>query len=104
VRVQPKTFAIGVNKTASPTMHKSFGRDGYRLVHWAPAGQMLAQVVVTNVLNDQPLLAPADQLNIYFYFAYCDGKASLEADYFFRDLHRAYPDADFVLTTRPVKK
>lgn len=98
---QPKVFVIGFSKTATTTLHKFFTNNGYRSVHWElPDGRFLAGVVVTNVLSNRPILAGIDDYAVYSEFSYADGRIYLEANYFFRELYEAYPDAYFLLNVR----
>lgn len=61
---------------------------------------MLAGVLVTNVLSGRPILASIDNFDVYSEFSFADGALYLEANYFFRELYHAYPDAYFLLNTR----
>lgn len=97
----PKVFVLGFSKTATTSLHRFFRDNGYRSVHWdLPDGRFLAGVVVTNVLSNRPILASIDDYDVYSEFSYADGLLYLEANYFFRDLYAAYPDAYFLLNTR----
>lgn len=97
----PKLFVIGFSKTATTTIHKFFSSNGYKSIHWdLPDGRFLAGVVATNVLSDRPILATIDDYTVYSEFSYADGNVYLEANYFFRELYAAYPDAYFLLNVR----
>ena len=101
VNGRPKVFVIGFSKTATTTIHKFFANNGYRSVHWdLEDGRFLAGVVTTNALSGLPILSTVDSYDVYSEFSYADGKLYLEANYFFRELFDAYPDAYFLLNTR----
>ncbi|MDO6588693.1 hypothetical protein DS901_15145 [Loktanella sp. D2R18] len=98
---RPKVFIIGFNKTATTTLHSFFLKNGYHSVHWSlPDGRFLAPVITTNVLNGRPALASIDAFDVYSDLSFTDGTMHLEANYFYRELYRDYPDAYFLLNWR----
>ncbi|WP_409438916.1 sulfotransferase [Psychromonas sp. GE-S-Ul-11] len=96
-----KIFQIGFNKCGTLSIHDFLVANGIRSVHYMK-GQ-LANTIFKNYDNGDDLLKGLDD-----YDAFSDME-SLTPDGFqyvandlFKVLHRSYPDAVFILNTRPV--
>ncbi|MDN2664381.1 hypothetical protein OW492_13475 [Psychromonas sp. 14N.309.X.WAT.B.A12] len=96
-----KIFQIGFNKCGTLSIHDFLVENGIRSVHYLKGE--LANIIFENHENGCDLLTGLDE-----YDAFSDME-SLTADGFqyvandlFKALHRSYPDAIFILNTRPV--
>ena len=94
-----KIFQIGFNKCGTRTLHSFFERNGVPSVHWAQG--TLALRILRNLLEGS---APVAGFEEYVFFS--DMEAS--TDRFFVDayklfpfFHQHYPNAVFILNTRP---
>ena len=101
-------FLIGFNKCGTTSFHDYFKANGISSVHWR--ANTLALTMQKNRSQSQPLLKGLDR-----WIAYTDmicipgspwGQSNsehapvIEGGRYFRELHRDYPDALFILNTR----
>lgn len=106
---KPRIFLVGFNKCGTTSFHDFFRANGIASVHWR--GNSLAMAMHRQRLSGQrPLLAGLEQWTAYTDLiclpgspwgrSNSDGMPVIEACTYFRELHRDYPDALFVLNTR----
>lgn len=88
-----KVFCIGLNKTGTISLHQGFEMLGLRSLHWG--GPSSGRAVGQALREGRPLV---DDLGPYD--AYSD-IAALSKRYEILDAQ--YPDARFILTTRPIE-
>lgn len=103
-----KVFFIGFNKCGTKSLHKLFTRSGYRSLH----GRLrlltgkkinIAQQWAHNLAAGAPILSGLGKGDIFSDMTSVSSKVVIEGGMMYRDLHRAFPDAYFVLNTRPVE-
>lgn len=106
---KPRIFLVGFNKCGTTSFHEFFKANGIASVHWR--ANTLAMTMHRHRLSGQrPLLAGLEQWTAYTDLiclpgspwgrSTSDGQPVIEACIYFRELHRDYPDALFVLNTR----
>ena len=99
-----KVFFIGMNRCATKSFHELFKKSGYVSYHYSCAGYdrpiILADQILENVNNFYPILHNVDDAHAYSDM--CEHREDMWIDgvKFYRDLHREYPDAYFILQTR----
>jgi len=96
-----KIFQIGFNKCGTLSIHDFLVENGIRSVHYLKGE--LANIIFENHKNGRDLLTGLDE-----YDAFSDME-SLNTDGFqyvandlYKELHQTYPNAIFILNTRPV--
>ena len=96
-----KIFQIGFNKCGTLSIHDFLIENGIRSVHYLKGD--LANTIFDNHKNGIDLLSGLDEFDAF------SDMESLTADGFqyvsfdlFKALHQSYPDAVFILNTRPV--
>lgn len=105
----PRIFLVGFNKCGTTSFHDFFRANGIASVHWR--GNSLAMTMHRHRLSGhRPLLDGLEQWTAYTDLiclpgspwgrSNSDGQPLIEACTYFRELHRDYPDALFVLNTR----
>jgi hypothetical protein len=90
---RPRIFGVGLNKTATTTLHRALELLGFRSLHWG--GPPVRRTVEASLAAGEPLLAGLDPA----YDAYSD------VEPLYRNvplLDEQYPGSRFVLTVRPV--
>lgn len=98
----PKIILIGLNKTATLAFHELFVGSGIPSVHWRDDRERyLAHAVLTNHALDLPPFHGFDAL-AFTDISFASDRWVIEGARFFRRFHTAYPDAFFILNTRPV--
>jgi len=96
-----KIFQIGFNKCGTLSIHDFLVENGIRSVHYLKGE--LANIIFENHKNGSDLLKGLDE-----YDAFSDMESltvegfQYVANDLFKVLHRSYPDAIFILNTRPV--
>ncbi|WP_298495842.1 sulfotransferase [uncultured Maritimibacter sp.] len=103
VDTDPKIFVIGMNRTGTTSLHRLFELSGVPSLHWRDQGGLhLMHAFMTNIALG---LRPFDGFRGFRAFtdlSFLNGNQVIEGARFFRYLHRAYPDAYFLLNTRPM--
>lgn len=90
---RPRVFGIGLNKTATTSLHEALTVLGFESLHWG--GPPVRRLVEAAVEEGRPLLSDLDPR----YDAFSDILA-LSENYALLD--RQYPGSRFVLTVRPI--
>ncbi|NKX44094.1 glycosyltransferase family 2 protein [Roseicyclus persicicus] len=95
-------FFIGFNKCGTTSLHGLLIGSGIAAHHWQARGRKnLAQVMQMNrALGRRPFFG-FEKVVGFSDMTYADRGMFLEGCLHFDELHRAYPDAYFVLNTRP---
>ena len=104
----PRIFLIGFNKCGTTSFHDYFKANGITSVHWR--ANTLAMALHRNQLADQPLLSGIEDWTAYtdmicipgtpWERSNSDAMPLIEGCRLFRELHRDYPEALFILNTR----
>ena len=104
----PRIFLIGFNKCGTTSFHDYFKANGITSVHWR--ANTLAMALHRNQLAGQPLLSGIEDWTAYtdmicipgtpWERSNSDAMPLIEGCRLFRELHRAYPEALFILNTR----
>lgn len=96
----PFVFVIGFNKTGTTALHEFFVRNGFPSIHWDKG--RLARRMLLNCLDDRPILEGYDRAyRVFSDMAVQTSRIRFEANALFPVLRRDYPDAVFLLNTRP---
>ena len=90
---RPRIFGIGLNKTATTTLHAALCTLGYDSLHWG--GPPVRQIIEISLAGDEPLLARVDPR----FDAFSD---ILPLTQNFDRLDAQYPGSRFILTVRSV--
>ena len=101
-----KVFFIGFNKCATKSFHYLFLNNGYHSVHYdmgRPSRINLAQKMSENMQKFYPILKDIDKPQVFSDMVYHREDDYIEGIDHFRQLHVEYPDAYFVLQTRPLE-
>ena len=103
-----RIFVIGFNKCGTTSFHEYFEANGIRSVHWR--GNTLAMALHDNVGAGRPPLHGMEDWTAYMDMICIPGSPwgrsnsdhapLIEGCRYFRELHREYPDALFILNTR----
>ena len=101
-------FLIGFNKCGTTSFHDYFKANGISSIHWR--ANTLALTMKENSEKGRPLLEGLDQWTAYTDMICIPGSPwgqsnsdhapVIEGGRYFRELHRDYPNALFVLNTR----
>ncbi len=102
----PKIFVIGFNKCGTSSLHYFFKQNGLRSFHWGGASPKSngALIVFNNLMLGRDLLDGIDHFDVYSDLSFANDLIYVEASRFFKEIHEQYPEAYFILNTRPVKK
>jgi hypothetical protein len=95
-----KVFQIGFNRCGSTTLYRFFRDSGVPSIHWDKG--MLACRLLTNILNGRPPLLGYQEFTAFFDMELIWGDLHVEVFKSFPILYAAYPDAVFLLNTRPL--
>lgn len=93
--LRPRIFGVGLNKTATTSLHHALELLGFRSLHWG--GPPVRHTVEASLAAGEPLLARLDPA----YDAFSD------VEPLYRNvalLDEQYPGSRFVLTVRPVEE
>lgn len=90
---RPRIFCIGLNKTATTSLHDALTMLGFRSLHWG--GPPVRALVESAIEEGRPLLEDLDPT--------LDAFSDIEAlSLNFDTLDRQYPGSRFILTVRPL--
>lgn len=90
---RPRIFCIGLNKTATTSLHHALKELGFESLHWG--GPAVRRIVEVSLAADEPLLSRIDPR----FDAFSD-VLPLSENY--ELLEKQYPGSRFVLTVRPL--
>jgi hypothetical protein len=98
-----KIWIIGFNKTATTSIHHLIQASGYRswhqsITHWGS----IAKIIERNALAGLPILGEADTGDAYSDLCFLRDGKFVEANKWFKEIYEEYPDAYYVLNTRPM--
>jgi hypothetical protein len=101
-------FFIGFNKCGTKSLHGLFEGCGYRSLHtrWKRlTGKKvnIAQQFSRNIAAGAPILSGLGNGDVFSDLTSVSDSQVIEACLFYKELYREYPDAYFVLNTRPVE-
>ena len=98
---RPKVFVIGLNKTATTSIHRAFQTSGYVSRHctYAP-NRFIAKLMNNNVMARRPILSGIGPFDALSDLTYYDETQAIEAAWYFRELHAEYPNSYFLLNFR----
>ena len=99
--MRPKIFFIGQNRTATKALTELIRRSGYLGFHYTAGRIVLAKQIKINLINKVEPLRYIDIADSFADMVYHDTDEYIEANVYFKELHRAYPDAYFILNDRP---
>lgn len=102
---RPRIFLIGFQKTATTSFYRWFTRAGIRTVHYGGvlARNNIAARMYANVSLGRDILDGINAYEAYMDLNYSAPGVYLEAGLLFEEMHRDYPDAYFILNTRPTE-
>ena len=96
---QPFVFIVGMNKTATTSLHHFFQDHGWQSVHYD--GGRLARTMLRNALRGQRVLRGYDhRFRVFADMVVNTRDLRFEANTLFPALDRDYPGAYFILNTR----
>jgi len=98
-----KIFFIGFNKTGTTSLHRLISASGYiswhqSITHWGS----IAKIIERNALAGQHVLGEADTGDAYSDLCFLRDGKFVEANKWFKSIYNDYPDAYYVLNTRPL--
>lgn len=97
-----KVFFIGFNKTATTSLHHLFLNSGYTSIHHKHKKNYLAVTIERNYLNKRPILDSIDFTDCYIDLVYSDNFHYIEANKYFKEFYKEYPDSFFIFQKRDV--
>lgn len=101
---RPPILVIGFNRAGTTSLHRLFKRSGIRSAHWThPDGRNLAITMVNNIALGLRPLARMEDVSAFSDMSHVGANIAIEGARFFRALHAAYPQAYFILNTRPLE-
>lgn len=98
---KPKVIHIGFNKCGTRTFHHFFGRNGLPSVHWDKG--RLGAAIQANMTTGRPAFSGYDE---YVAFSDLTGPKRMpvfDGNTYFEYIDKSYPDALFILITRPIE-
>ena len=100
-----KVFFIGMNRTATKSFHNLFVQSGYKSYHYScpnPDGGSSIILAETMDWNKRyfPILKRFDDSHVYSDMFFHRENRWIDGVKFYRELHKEYPDAYFILNTR----
>jgi hypothetical protein len=98
-----KIFVIGFHKCGTTSLHRFFQRNFIASAHFAADGAHIATTISHNLAKKRRILRNIDRFNAYSDMCFYSDDAWIEANKYFRELHREYPDALFIFNDRPVE-
>lgn len=102
-----KVFFIGFNKCGTKSLHGLFEGCGYRSLHTRRkllTGKKIniAERFSQNLATEAPILSGVTSGDVFSDLTSVSDSQAIEACLLYRELYREFPEAYFVLNTRPV--
>lgn len=99
----PFVFFIGFNKTATRAFHFFFREHGFNCIHWGE--NRLVDQMVRNLAEKKKIFHGYDeQYRVFSDLTSSSGPTRIEGNQYFREMHRDYPEAFFILNNRPTEE
>jgi len=100
----PRILVIGLNRCGTHSLHKLFLGSNIASLHWRRQDDKrnIARAMINNMALGRAPLAGFEPMRAFSDLNFLGGQIVIEGARFFRELHAAYPDAYFILNTRPV--
>lgn len=96
-------FFNGFNKCATTALHVLCRDSGIRSCHWRVSEtRFLARIMQTNMAHARRPFFGLEECVAFSDMTYCDDTLLLDRCLWFREIYRAYPEAYYILNTRPV--
>jgi len=99
-KMDAKLFIIGMNKTATRSLHRLFEASGYASVHWDKG--RLARRIETNIRNGVDPISGYESYRVFSDMEDVYSGALVEAYRHFREIYKYHPEALFLLNYRDV--
>ncbi len=101
----PKILVIGLNRCGTHSLHKLFLGSDIPSLHWRRQddNRNIARAMITNMALGRAPLDGFGPMRAFSDLNFLGRQIAIEGARFFRELHTAYPDAYFILNTRPVE-
>lgn len=94
----PKIIQIGFNKCGTRSMFRFFRQNRIKSIHWSKG--IVGRDMAINLTTGRKPFAGYEDFVFYSDLMGPVGLPVFEAQFHFRELHAAYPDALFILNTR----
>ncbi|PID37342.1 MAG: hypothetical protein CR993_00910 [Rhodobacterales bacterium] len=100
----PRVFIIGLNRCGTTSLHRLFTASNVPALHWRREHDTrnLAQTMMLNIGLGLPPMHGFWKARVFSDMSYVDGHTIIEGARFFRELDAAYPNAYFILNSRPL--
>jgi len=100
-----KVFQIGFNKCGTRSLYKLFADNSIPALHWHTDQGKIAKKMLKNFLNGEKII-PKEYEKIIFFSdledVYNSNYLPIFAYRFYREIFDQFPDAKFILNTRPL--
>ncbi|MEM0987947.1 MAG: sulfotransferase [Pseudomonadota bacterium] len=102
--MKPRILIIGLNKCATTSLAFLLRKSNIATMHYRDraAGRILPRVLASNFSLGRPLLSGLDDYTAFCDMAMTTPRLAFEGCRLFRQFDATYPDAYFILNTRPV--
>lgn len=103
-----KVFIIGFNRTATKALHVLFKDSGYLSAHYSlrdienGGSIIMAEQMKENLESYKPILYGMDHIQVISDMFWHREDLWIDGVKYFKELHNGYPDAYFILNTRPM--
>jgi hypothetical protein len=88
---KPRIFCVGLNKTATTSLHEAFKILGFKSCHNVHNGKRARLLIEKALKNNRDLLHYFDEYDVY---------SDMGLFSYFKELDKSYPDSKFILNTR----
>jgi isocitrate lyase len=98
----PFIFFIGFNRTATKALHEFFSNHGYPSIHMD--GNRLGKRMIKNIQKGQRIfIGYESEYRVFSDLIIASEAEIVECNQFFKRMHMDYPEAMFILNTRPTQ-
>lgn len=103
-----KLFFVGFNKSGTKSLHDLLAGAGYRSVHGrikrlSGRKDNIAVMISDNLSAGRPVLVGLSGYDVFSDMVSLTSERIIEGNGYFRQFHEQFPNAYFVLNTRPVE-